>query len=742
MTSLVDATKPIYGSPTTQSVRNNFAIIGNEISALQDLMAPGPFLPMSGGQVTGPIYLANDPTDPRMPATKAYVDAGGGGPGGGTGIPEAPADGTLYARQDGSWKHSVNTAELNTAVAAAIATVPNEAPENGKSFGRKNKTWIEVLPITGGTLLGLLTLSGAPVDPLHAATKAYTDSSVANYLPLVGGTLSGQLYLDHATGNSALWLKKATKNRWVAYNEATGETGTGNAGSNFRIDRFADDGTSNLGSALVINRATGLTNINGRLVVNNAIDNGSAGLQVSGDFFVGAGSAVITNPSGAVNQLAIIGTGASGAGILLTGNGAITASKYIQVFNGIFRIVNSAYTAEILSLTDTGGLTIGSLNVGNPSAVYPTIVINGAHNTDRQLLFESGGSNRWVIAASGGAGETGSNAGSDLAIGRFSDAQAYLGTPITISRSSGRVTIGSGLVVNGGNLGVGGGGVISTTGQLVGGFGIFGKAGATKGGFVGSWNPTNNDFHGFWSESGSLNFGTSDLAGNPQTYWGGWTSTGQLNLTGPLNSSGYILGTSVYCGDGNFGLFNDGTYKSTIFVGIAWQNRWAISTGNRTWTRYDNFAIMTLDPGGNLFITGQAYKPGGGVWADSSDARIKDVQGDYTQGLDAIIRLKPKVFKYKANERMITPRLRDAPDDAEMPELQSSHFDVIGKDFIGLVAQEVEEFFPEMVTKVPGIIDDERVDDLRVLDTTALIFALLNATRELHDRVLRLEGTA
>lgn len=45
----------------------------------------------------------------------------------------------------------------------------------------------------GGTMSGLLTLSGAPTNTLHAATKAYVDS---NALLKTGGTMTGKITLD------------------------------------------------------------------------------------------------------------------------------------------------------------------------------------------------------------------------------------------------------------------------------------------------------------------------------------------------------------------------------------------------------------------------------------------------------------------------------------------------------------------------------------------------------------------
>lgn len=57
--SNIDVTKPTPVDPTTQSVRANFQIIKNEIEALQSFQSGGPFLPLTGGTLTGPITVPN-----------------------------------------------------------------------------------------------------------------------------------------------------------------------------------------------------------------------------------------------------------------------------------------------------------------------------------------------------------------------------------------------------------------------------------------------------------------------------------------------------------------------------------------------------------------------------------------------------------------------------------------------------------------------------------------------------------
>jgi hypothetical protein len=74
---------------------------------------------------------------------------------------------------------------------------------------------VNYLPLAGGTMIGVLTLSADPVGNFDAATKRYVDLSIinvngtfANYLPLIGGTLTGMLtLLTDPTAN----LQAATK---------------------------------------------------------------------------------------------------------------------------------------------------------------------------------------------------------------------------------------------------------------------------------------------------------------------------------------------------------------------------------------------------------------------------------------------------------------------------------------------------------------------------------------------------
>lgn len=122
----------------------------------------------------------------------------------------------------------------------------------------------------------------------------------------------------------------------------------------------------------------------------------------------------------------------------------------------------------------------------------------------------------------------------------------------------------------------------------------------------------------------------------------------------------------------------------------------------------------------NLVALGGAYKPQGGEWANlDADARLKKDVAPYEQGLAAVRRLNP--VSYRCNG------LGDTRDD--------------GRTYHGLVAQDTLEIMPEMVAQMPVKLhaEDQEKTPVYTMDCTALSYALVNAVRELADRVEVLE---
>jgi hypothetical protein len=121
---------------------------------------------------------------------------------------------------------------------------------------------------------------------------------------------------------------------------------------------------------------------------------------------------------------------------------------------------------------------------------------------------------------------------------------------------------------------------------------------------------------------------------------------------------------------------------------------------------------------GDLTITGQAIKPGGGAWSLPSDLRLKQDVRDFERGLDDLVRVRPVRFRYNGK--------------AETPK---------DLDQVGIVAQELEQIFPSMVRRVSARLDDETsCDDLRIYNGSELVYVMVNAIKELAGRVEQLEA--
>jgi hypothetical protein len=78
----------------------------------------------------------------------------------------------------------------------ADAHLFTDAANDANTYGRHANAWSAVVPLSGAAMTGLLTLSGAPSATLHAANKGYVDT----FLPLAGGTLTGPLTISQTAG--------------------------------------------------------------------------------------------------------------------------------------------------------------------------------------------------------------------------------------------------------------------------------------------------------------------------------------------------------------------------------------------------------------------------------------------------------------------------------------------------------------------------------------------------------------
>ncbi len=131
-----------------------------------------------------------------------------------------------------------------------------------------------------------------------------------------------------------------------------------------------------------------------------------------------------------------------------------------------------------------------------------------------------------------------------------------------------------------------------------------------------------------------------------------------------------------------------------------------------------HLGINAYSPIYNLHVNGTAAKTGGGSWDEASDKRLKKDIKDFKEGLDALKKIVPKTYKYNG--------------------LAGTANNYQG---IGVIAQEVKDAFPYMVTNVKTKLKDTDKKETEVLsyNGSALIYIAINAIKELSDRIEKIE---
>jgi Chaperone of endosialidase len=123
-------------------------------------------------------------------------------------------------------------------------------------------------------------------------------------------------------------------------------------------------------------------------------------------------------------------------------------------------------------------------------------------------------------------------------------------------------------------------------------------------------------------------------------------------------------------------------------------------------TANNRVGIGTTAPDQKLSVNGDASKVGGGSWQTFSDERLKNISGRYNTGLNAVLRLQPLRYEYRANNAVgITPN----------------------GEHIGLGAQAVQKIIPEAVTaNAAGYL---------MVNNDPIIWAMLNAIKEQQQQI-------
>lgn len=307
-------------------------------------------------------------------------------------------------------------------IGSTVAAACNLVTNNSTRLAVNSAGNVVINPPSSGTSLDVTSVAGGPAITF-GASGAYSSAAVNRgvlYYDTTGGTLTlaarssgGSTSINLTTSNSgtdttrftinstgnatvnapssgtALTVNAVTTSNALALN-ATGNTTNGQLLFNFDSSGNAYVYNDILNTAFFIGGSNGsstsdaikmvtanATRVNIASAGNVSVNAPSSGVALA---VTGASSAFATTINGANSSngpaLSLVGnyTGSgntdllqisdvnntNGANIQITGNGSTNPNKYIRVVNGVFEIVNSAYTAQLLDLTDAGNLTVTS----------------------------------------------------------------------------------------------------------------------------------------------------------------------------------------------------------------------------------------------------------------------------------------------------------------------------------------------------------------------------------------------
>ena len=127
---------------------------------------------------------------------------------------------------------------------------------------------------------------------------------------------------------------------------------------------------------------------------------------------------------------------------------------------------------------------------------------------------------------------------------------------------------------------------------------------------------------------------------------------------------------------------------------------------------------VTLNSSGDFEISGSAFKPTAGGWLAGSDERIKKKIRPFKDGLDILKKIDPIRFEY--NGKALTKN---------------------GLESIGVSADKLQKIAPYMISKRKMKLNpkDEKDSDILVYDGSAMKYILINAIKELSEKIEKLE---
>lgn len=219
------------------------------------------------------------------------------------------------------------------------------------------------------------------------------------------------------------------------------------------------------------------------------------------------------------------------------------------------------------------------------------------------------------------------------------------------------------------------------------------------------------------------------LAGNTST--NERIRLGKLVAHNGLNNDAAYISHESHTSDTNYALKQDAA--ANTFVNCGGASRVVLNQGNVTRMQILTSGNISATPQASMTIEGNtvigtsgvprifqvhgdARKTVGGPFDPiASDLRVKKDVKPFDLGLKELCQLSPVYYKFNG--------------DAGLPNDERQH--------VGLIAQDIQQVIPSMVRK--SDVQDKEHKELLTYDSGPLTFILINAIRELTERVEKLE---
>ena len=200
--------------------------------------------------------------------------------------------------------------------------------------------------------------------------------------------------------------------------------------------------------------------------------------------------------------------------------------------------------------------------------------------------------------------------------------------------------------------------------------------------------------------------GNTIVAGTYNLMLGGGFHTVNTTFTSATTDYSTVAGElSIASADYSYAFGKSVTVSAAHAVGINLSNgTMNLAQANTMSIMNGNVGIGILNPTHQLQVVGTAGLSTGTAWTNTSDIRLKDIDGNYERGLDDIAKLHTVRFRYKKDNP------KSLPSDI---------------DLNGFIAQEVQPVFPEAVSVEEDGYLDFNIHSINV--------AMVNAVQELND---------